>query len=104
MKEYEANKFDPIIIGYYDDFAVYLLPSETWHELQRYCLQEHDHFPFRKSTFFRLLRDRGIISVSKNGQPTIQKKINGQNQRVLKLIEGGIYEFFVTSVTDESNN
>ena len=103
MEVYETNKKSEII-GHHDDRAVYLFPVETWHVLQQYCIQEHYHFPLSKSTFFKMLKDRGIIEPSNDRQPTIQKKINGKNQRVLKLISGGIYENFVTSVTDDSTN
>jgi len=104
MEDYDANKLQPVKIGYYDDTAVYLLPNETWHVLSQYCIREGSHFPFSKTTFYKLLKDRGLIEPTKHGQPTIQKKIHGKNQRVLKLIGGGIYDFFVTSVTDKSTN
>lgn len=100
MEDYDANKMKPVTIGYHDGTAVYLLPTETWHVLQRYNIGEGSHFPFTKSTFYKLLKDRGLIEPDKDGQPTIQKKIHGKNQRVLKLIGGGIFDNFVTSVTE----
>lgn len=104
MESFDTNRTNHVTIGYYDDTAVYLLPTETWHEMQKYCLHEGTHFPFSKSTFFKMLMDRGAIAPTKDGQPTIQKKINGTNHRVLKLTSGGIVEYFVTSVTDEITN
>lgn len=104
MEDFEANKMKPITIGYYDDDSVYLLPGLTWHVLQRYCTQENTHFPFSKGTFFKMLKDKGVIAPSSDGQPTIQKKINGKNQRVLKVVSGGICDYFVTSVTDKTSN
>ena len=100
MQNYEANKMKPVTIGYYDEHAVYLLPNETWHELMTYGRQEGSHFPFSRSTMYKILKDRKLIAPDKDGNPTIQKKIRGKNQRVLKLIRGGIFSFFVTSVTD----
>jgi hypothetical protein len=104
MEMINTDKLSVVTIGYHDDNAVYLLPNETWHELQRYCIQEGSHFPLSKSTFFKMLKDRGFLAPSKDGQPTIQKKIHKANHRVLKLIGGGIYESFVTSVTDYITN
>lgn len=101
MQEYDKGK-SPVIIGYYSAVAVYLLPSETWHELQRYCIQENSHFPFSRSTFFKILRERGLIEPTKEGHSTIQKKIEGKNQRVLKVIHGGIFDYFVTSATNDT--
>ena len=104
MKDSEMRNFDVVTIGYYDDTAVYLLPNETWHVLQKYCLQEGSHFPFSRSTFYKLLLDRGLLAPTKDGQPTSQKKVQGNNQRVLKLVRGGLHERFVTSATDSANN
>jgi hypothetical protein len=104
MGDYETNKMQPVTIGYYDDNALYLLPNETWHELSRYCIQEGSYFPYSKTTFFKLLKERGLIEPAKDGQPTTQKKLHGKNQRVLKLIGGSICEYFVTSVTDNITN
>jgi len=104
MEDYDANKIQPIRIGYYDDEAVYLFPNETWHVLQVYNNREGSHFPFQKSSFFKLLKDRGLIVPDKKGQPTIQKKFNGKNYRVLKFTRGGIFDNFVTSVNDKSTN
>ncbi|MEI7636319.1 MAG: hypothetical protein WCJ37_03375 [Syntrophus sp. (in: bacteria)] len=100
MQNYDLNKIKAVTIGYYDDNAVYLLPGETWHELQKFCIQEGTYFPFTKTTFFRILKDRRLIEPSKKGEPTSQKKIHGKNERVLKLVGGGICEFFATSVTE----
>ena len=100
MENFDANRMNPVTIGYFDDTAVYLLPTETWHAMQKYCLQEGTHFPFSKNTFFKILMDKGAIAPTKDGQPAIQKKIGKINHRVLKLISGGIVEYFVTSVTD----
>jgi hypothetical protein len=104
MEKIDADKLNIVTLGYYDDNARYLLPTETWHEVQKYCKQEDSHFPFSKNTFFKMLRDSGLLAPSKDGQPTVQKKIHGKNQRLLKLTSGGIYKYFVTSVTDEINS
>ena len=98
-----SNKTKAVTIGYYDDNAVYLLPTETWHELQKHYRQEGAHFPFKKNTFYQMLKDRKLIELDKDGNPAIQKKIHGKNQRVLKLIGGGIVSNLVTSVTDDVN-
>lgn len=100
MGDYETNKMQSVTIGYYDGEAVYLLPQETWHELSRFTILEGSRFPLSKNTFIKLLKDRGLIVPTKDGQPTIQKKIKGKNQRVLKLIRGGICKNFVTGATD----
>jgi hypothetical protein len=104
MEMIDADKMNIVTIGYHDANAVYLLPHETWHELQKYCIQEGSNFPLSKSTFFKMLKDKGLLASSNDGQPTVQKKIRGKNHRMLKLIGGGIYEYFVTSVTDDINN
>ena len=101
MQSYATEVFKPVTIGYYDDDGVYLLPTETWHALQQYCSQEGTFFPVSRATFFRMLKDRGLVTPSEKGHPTIQKKIFGKNERVLKFVRGEITKNFATTATDQ---
>lgn len=77
------------LIGYYDDLYTYLLPPALWHSLQKYCNAEGSHFPFSRNTFYRMLKNRGLIETS-GDKTSITMKIKGEVMRVLKLIDRGI--------------
>ncbi|MFZ2396317.1 MAG: hypothetical protein WAW09_08540 [Smithella sp.] len=87
-------------IGWYDSACLYLLPTAIWHLVQRRCIAENTHFPFSKNVFFGMLKNQKIIMPSSSGQSAILVKIGSKPVRVLKIIEGGIYEKSVTSVTN----
>lgn len=87
-------------IGWYDSACLYFLPTAIWHMVQRRCIAENTHFPFSKNTFFQMLKNRKIIMPSPSGRSAILVKIGSKPVRVLKIIEGGIYEKAVTSVTN----
>lgn len=86
-------------IGWYDASNLYLLPGAVWFLVQRRCISEGTHFPFSKTTFFKMLKNRGIIIPAPSGQSSVLVKIGSKPVRVLKIIDGGIYEKSVTSVT-----
>lgn len=86
-------------IGWYDSSCLYLLPTAIWNIVQRRCIAENTHFPFSKNTFFQMLKNRKIIMPAASGQTAVLVKIQGKPVRVLKIIEGGIYEKSVTPVT-----
>jgi len=91
------------LIGYFDDLHVYMLPTAMWHELNRFCIAEGSHFPFSKTTFYKMLRDRKLIEPGTDGRNVAQVKIHGRTTKVLKFIGGGISQIGVTGVTgDES--
>lgn len=87
-------------IGWYDSGCLYLLPTAIWHMVQRRCIAENTHFPFSKNTFFQMLKNRKIIMPAPSGQSSILVKIGSKPVRVLKVIDGGVYEKSVTSVTN----
>lgn len=87
-------------IGWYDSGCLYFIPTAIWHIVQRRCIAENTHFPFSKNTFFQMLKNRKIIMPAPSGQSSILVKIGSKPVRVLKIIDGGIYEKSVTSVTN----
>lgn len=78
---------DADLIGFFDDTHLYLLPSATWHIIQRFCISEGSHFPFSRQTFYRMLIGRGLIETDRD-HSTKTERINGKVQKVLKLIRG----------------
>lgn len=102
-KDYESEKIigggAGELIGYYDDLYTYLLPPALWHSLQKYCIAEGSHFPFSKNTFYRMLKNKGLIETS-GDKTSITVKIKGEVIRVLKLIDRGICGKGVTCVTN----
>ncbi|SEM80448.1 hypothetical protein SAMN04489760_1507 [Syntrophus gentianae] len=87
-------------IGFFNDHALYLLPTAAWHTVQAFCLKENSHFPFGKNTFFQMLQSKKIIEPSIKGESTQFVKVLGKAFRVLKIINEGIFRKTVTSVTD----
>lgn len=85
-------------IGWYDANHVYLMPTAVWHIVQRRCISENTHFPFTKNTFFKMLKNRGIIIPSSKGDSSNVITIKGKSVRVLKIVERGIYDKCVISV------
>jgi hypothetical protein len=87
-------------IGWYDASSLFLLPTAIWSMVQRRCISEGTHFPFTKTTFFKMLKNRGIIIPAPSGQSSLLVKIGSKPVRVLKVIDRGVYEKSVTSVTN----
>ena len=90
------------LIGFYDDRHLYLFPTPMWHELNRFCMTEGTNFPCSKRTFYKMLRDGKLLEPDMDGQNTTTVKFKGRTERVLKFIAGGMFQFAVTGVTDES--
>ena len=86
-------------IGWYDSACLYFIPTAIWHMVQRRCIAENTHFPFSKNTFFQMLKNQKIIIPSHSGQSSVLVKIGSKPVRVLKIVDRGVYEKSVTSVT-----
>ncbi len=87
------------LIGWYDAEFLYLNPLAVWNLVQRRCISENTHFPFTKNTFWKMLKNRKIIMPSLDGQAATPVKMDGKSKRVLKIIDRGIYEKAVSSVS-----
>jgi len=87
------------LIGCYDNDYVYLYPQPLWHALNCYCRAEGSDFPAKKSTFLKMLRDRGLIEPGGDGRNQTAVKVLGRPTKVLKFKAGRIYEIGVTGVT-----
>ncbi|HNS56293.1 MAG TPA: hypothetical protein PKO34_04485 [Smithellaceae bacterium] len=88
------------LVGWYDSDYLYLLPTAIWALVQRQCSMENTHFPFSKSTFFKMLKNREIILPGKSGETSSVTTIGKKSVRVLKIIDGGVYNKLVVSVVD----
>jgi hypothetical protein len=49
------------LIGYYDRQYVYLRWSAAWRALQQFCRTENTSFPFKKSAFIDLLKQKNVL-------------------------------------------
>lgn len=87
-------------IGWYDSSCIYLMPAAVWHVVQRRCIAENTHFPFTKNTFFKMLKNRNIITPAKSGETSNVITIGKKSVRVLKIIEEGIYNKLVKPVNE----
>lgn len=90
-------------VGWYDEKNLYFMPAAAWELVQRHCRDSNIYFPFSKMTHFQMLKNRKIIQPASDGKTSIQVKIHGKPVRVLKIIDGSIYEKCVTCVTNENN-
>lgn len=88
------------LVGWYDSDYLYLLPTAIWALVQRQCSMENTHFPFSKNTFWKMLINRKIIQPAPDGRSAVLVKIDSKPIRVLKVIDRGVYEKSVTSVTN----
>lgn len=84
-------------LGWYDSSCLYLLPTAVWHALQRFCVQEQEHFPFGRNTFFSMLKNRRILTPAPDGSSAVTMRIGGKVVRVLKIIDRGVYEKTITT-------
>lgn len=91
------------LIGYYDDLHIYMLPTPMWHELNRFCIAEGSHFPFSKTTFYKMLRDRKMIEPGTDGRNVATTWIQGRSVKVLKFISGGMLQIGVSGVSGHGN-
>jgi hypothetical protein len=84
-------------IGWYDSAYIYLIPTASWHALQRFCVQEGSHFPFGRNTFISMLKNRRILATTASGENTSFIKVGGKSARVLKIIDRALYERIVNT-------
>lgn len=105
--EHRENGSTPIgggvnadLIGYFDENHSYLLPTPSWHAVQRYCIAEENHFPLSKETLYRRLGNKGLIETDA-GRHTVPMRIRGKLTRVLKFLGTDMFQKEVTEVTDE---
>lgn len=91
------------LIGYYDDSHVYMLPTPMWHEMSRFCIAEGSHFPFSKSTFYKMLRDRKMIEPGTDGRNLVTTWIQGRSAKILKFIGGCMSQIGVIGVIEENS-
>ena len=75
-----------------------------WHELNRFCRTEDSHFPFTKTTFYKMLKDRKLIEPGSDGTNTTTVKIQGKTVRALKFKAGEVFKNCVTSVTNVTDD
>lgn len=87
------------LIGFYDEAFFYLLPTPLWHAVQHYTLREGSHFPFSKTTLYRMLRQQGHL-YTKDTHHTASVRIRGEVKKVLKMYRTAICETEVTEVTE----
>lgn len=85
------------ILGWYDAECIYLDSAGAWHSVQRFCIGEGTHFAFGKNTFYKMMKNKGIIQPSNGGECTIIKTIGGRSCRVLKIINREFYDKTVIS-------
>jgi len=90
------------LIGYHDEFYVYLLPVSLWHSVKKFCIAEGTHFPMSKNTLYRMLKTRGLIESHDERHVTLEW-IRGKPQRVLKFIGHGICENEVMEVRNDAS-
>ena len=90
------------LIGYFDDAFLYLLPPAVWNSVMRFCSVEGSHFPISKNTFFRLLKNRGLIITTDN-QTATPEWLRGRTRRVLKIYRSHIYEKEVMKVIGDED-
>lgn len=86
------------VLGWFDEEAIFLDSAGAWHSVQRFCLGEGSHFPFGKTTFYSMLKNKGIIQPAATGECTIVKTIGGRSCRVLKIIDKEFYSKTVLTV------
>jgi hypothetical protein len=75
-------------IGFFDSERLYLQFNAAWNSAMTFLSKEGGHFPFSKSTFLYMLKQRGSIVLSRSGEATKPKTIDGESIRVLEIKEG----------------
>lgn len=91
LTENTDNGHSVEFIGYYDDDYFYFLGQAVWHTLQKYCLAEGIHFPFKKDTFYQMLKDKKILTTRDN-QTATPVYLEGKTRRVLMIAKKFLYE------------
>lgn len=91
---------DGQVIGWRDSQFIYLDPHAAYKTVVEYYSKEGDYFGYSKTSLHRDLLNNGLLIVEGGKDPTIQKKIGGNNKRVLRFListfedteEPGLYE------------
>lgn len=85
FNEDSDNEHNIELIGYYDDEYFYFLPQGVWHTVQKYCIAEGIHFPFKRDTFYKMLKEKKILKTSDN-QTSIPKYIGAERDTIRVLM------------------
>jgi len=84
------------LIGYENNEFFYFLPQALWHTVQKYCSEEGVHFPFRKDTFYRMLKEKKFLVTTDNQTATVEY-LEGKARRVLKMERKFLFESEIKS-------
>ncbi|SEM78555.1 hypothetical protein SAMN04489760_14714 [Syntrophus gentianae] len=82
-------------VGFYDNQRLYLVIGAAWNAVLVFLSKEGGHYPFSKSTFLYMLRQRGAIIPAHNGESTKPKTIGGESFRIVEVSD----RLLINSVT-----
>ncbi len=72
-------------LGWSEDGFLYLMPETAYRVVQEALRRQNNYLGVGKNALFRALAEEGLLEPAADGENTRQKKIGGQNQRVLFL-------------------
>ena len=79
-------------LGFFDADFLYILPAALWNVIQKFCIAEGEHFPFRKHTLYKMLKNRGLLEVGKEGYSANNLWLKGATRKVIKITRTGPFQ------------
>lgn len=74
-------------VGWVDGPNLYLEPSATYAELQRFARDQGDSVPVTERTLWKRLAERGVVAATEDGHMTIKRTFSGAGRvRVLHIL------------------
>ena len=75
------------MVGWRDNEYYYLLPNMAYKEVSRVCREEGHDFPVSLKALYKHLREEGIVTGVKDGEPVSRPKyIDGKTVRVVRIL------------------
>ena len=88
-------------IGFFDSSRLYLQFNAAWNTAMTFLSKEGGHFPFSKSTFVFMLKQRGSIVPARNGDASKAKTIAGESVRIMEIQDRGLINAVTSVISGE---
>ncbi len=88
------------LVGFFDEFFLYLLPTPIWNAVQKYLSSSNEYFPTSKNTLFNILMRRKLVETH-NGDYRLSLRVGEQVHKVIKLRRGVVLQDASTTSTEE---
>jgi hypothetical protein len=89
-------------IGFFDNQRLYLQMNSAWNAAMTFLSKEGGHFPFSKTTFLYMMKQRGSVVLARNGEVTKSKTIAGESIRIVEIQDKVLISSVISVILPET--